>query len=380
MTIRSENLEGGKVKYILDVKIAFKRRRLSFPTKREAEEELLRLKKDIKENGESVAQYSMLQRAEWIYAQEIANNSGFSVVDACSHYARYKARPPITEGFRESITHFLAYKKPRIGKGYSNLKSMMNRFSRELAVKKVMDCDEDILFEWINGLTSTKANSAGEPVTSTTKNQYLKEIKSYFKWAKAQRMIAYSPAGAIGKFQASQDELEEKENRKEILTFRESEEMMHIVQRDFPDMAARVAALLFAGVRPEREAPSIRYEDIDFEGNTLHIRARYAKDRQDRYIDMPENLVAWFKWSLEKGYTLPTKNWDNRWDEIKPMVTSPWPHDACRHSFASYYLALNSEESTIKALGHGDHEMLFKNYRTLVKKDQANKYFDIVPC
>ena len=371
--------KSGQRKYILDCKIEGRRKRMRFDSRAEAEKAKADLRKDIRENGSHMAQYPPALRAEWVLAQEIASQSGFSVLEAVNHYVDYASKPPVTEDFKQAVQLFLDHQEGRIEKSsFGNLKSYLGRFKRELGVEKVMNITEEVLYEYLKNLMGTKQH-AGKPTSSTTKNQFLKEIKSFLNWAKSQRMIQYNPASGITKFKASQDELEAKENRKEILDAKESARMMEIVQERYPDMAARVAALLFAGLRPDREAASFTYDDIDFTDNTLHVRARFAKDRQDRYIDMPDNLVAWFKWAIDQKHELPVKNWDNRWTEAKKLVVDEWPHDACRHSFASHYLALNTEDKTIKQLGHGDYEMLFKNYRTLVKAKEAEAYFGIYP-
>ncbi len=53
---------------------------------------------------------------------------------------------------------------------------------------------------------------------------------------------------------------------------------------------------------------------------------------------------------------------------------------AMRHTFASNYLALYGAENTIKALGHGDYDMLFRHYREIVSEKDAQKIWDLLPA
>jgi integrase len=57
-----------------------------------------------------------------------------------------------------------------------------------------------------------------------------------------------------------------------------------------------------------------------------------------------------------------------------------WPHNAGRHSFASYHLAQNEDPGKLALeLGHPDPRLLFKHYRQLVTAKAARVYWDIVP-
>jgi hypothetical protein len=42
-------------------------------------------------------------------------------------------------------------------------------------------------------------------------------------------------------------------------------------------------------------------------------------------------------------------------------------------------VANDDAESTIQQLGHGDYDMLFGHYRTLMTKEQAEKIFSLTP-
>jgi hypothetical protein len=48
----------------------------------------------------------------------------------------------------------------------------------------------------------------------------------------------------------------------------------------------------------------------------------------------------------------------------------PWPHDALRHSFASYHLAkFQNAPSLALELGHQSNALIFSNYRRRVTPD-----------
>jgi len=58
-----------------------------------------------------------------------------------------------------------------------------------------------------------------------------------------------------------------------------------------------------------------------------------------------------------------------------------WPHNALRHSFASYHLAhLNDAAKLALELGHTNAHLVFQHYREVVRPKEAERYWQIKPC
>src|SRR5439155_23210649 len=58
-----------------------------------------------------------------------------------------------------------------------------------------------------------------------------------------------------------------------------------------------------------------------------------------------------------------------------------WPHNALRHSFASYHLAhFNDAAALALELGHTSAHLVFQHYRQLVRPKQAERYWKITPA
>ena len=57
-----------------------------------------------------------------------------------------------------------------------------------------------------------------------------------------------------------------------------------------------------------------------------------------------------------------------------------WPHDALRHSFASYHLARwNDAAALALQMGHTTTAMIFSHYRRVVKESDAARYWNMFP-
>lgn len=137
-----------------------------------------------------------------------------------------------------------------------------------------------------------------------------------------------------------------------------------------------LALCMFAGIRPA-EAEKITRADLlkDY----INIASHRAKTRQRRLVTRLPAFNAWLK--AAGKVELPASNLRRRLAEVRKHVKGlEWPHDVMRHSFASYHLALNSSpDKTAHELGHHNTDMLFRHYRELVTKKQAEEWFGIRP-
>ena len=377
MTIYEEK-RGRSRRFVLDRKLAGRRIRNYFSTKRKAEAAMAEQIREKRKLGDMFARYSEAVRVEWVMAHEIALENGFSVIDAVRYYAdRENAAESSHLTLGEAIRAFLRDKKQHLRpRSYVALESTLERFGDwNMALTKV---DRAVIIDWLE----SGIGKGGKPWTARTRNNYLTDLKNFFNWCVTEEYLNANPADRVRRYRASDEEMAKREDAKQILTPEESESLIRRLQSGHPDMVPRFALMLFAGLRPDREAATITWNEIDLEAGLIHVRASRAKDRQNRYIPISGNLREWLEWSQENGGELPCKNWRKRLDPIKQelgLFGENWPHDATRHSFASYHLALNGEEATKAALGHGTYDMLFQHYRTLVKADEAEKYFQTRP-
>ncbi|MBT5247286.1 MAG: tyrosine-type recombinase/integrase [Microbacteriaceae bacterium] len=140
-----------------------------------------------------------------------------------------------------------------------------------------------------------------------------------------------------------------------------------------------MALNLFCGIRPS-EVARMTQDNISFADREITLKAKQTKTRRRRFVDISDNCLEW----LKLGAKMPLHNLNHRWHALiveakKEMGYKKWPHDCLRHSFCSYYLAAhgNAAKTALQA-GHTE-SILFKHYRKLVKKEQADKFWAIFP-
>jgi len=92
----------------------------------------------------------------------------------------------------------------------------------------------------------------------------------------------------------------------------------------------------------------------------------YGRPVQDRRAKKESDRAKAIAWLEERK--LPVGN------------LKQWPHDAMRHSFASYHYALYQDEGhTAAQMGHSSSKMVFSNYRRKVRPKDAERFWSIYP-
>lgn len=370
MTI-SETMNKGRSYYVVDYKVAGKRKKKYCHSVESAEKEMAKLLKDKKKLNSAFLRYPEAVRVDWMLAHELADGA-FSIMEAVRHCLDkniFKAQTPI----EDAVITFLAdkFSSGITERSLNSLASTVNRFSEGHKGVMISDVSPRDVRNWLEGLE----------IATRTRNGYLTDLKNLFNWAEAEKLVRDNPCESLKKYRASEEEMVEIEGRKTILTVEETRKMMSIAVARYPQLVPRLAILLFAGLRPEREAAGQLWENIHMSERLVHVLKSKAKDRQERYIRMTDCLFNWLSWSKKRGHELPISNWRKQFDKLRSEagLMDEWPRDATRHTFASYHLVKHGAESTKDALGHGTYDMLFMNYRTLVKPKEADEYFCIAP-
>jgi integrase len=149
------------------------------------------------------------------------------------------------------------------------------------------------------------------------------------------------------------------------------------------DTLPGLAISFFAGVR-RAEIERLDWSEIDLKEGFIEITAANAKTAQRRIIQVSANLKAWLApHARNEGKVIKSPAiWRKGQEDARiGAKIKSWPHNAGRHSFASYHLALHEDPGKLAmALGHPDPRLLFKHYRQLVTAKAAKTYWSITPA
>jgi integrase len=168
-----------------------------------------------------------------------------------------------------------------------------------------------------------------------------------------------------------------------ILTVKQARGLMRVAKESDPDMLPALAIGLFAGLR-RSELFTLDWSEIDHEHRTIEVKGIKAKTRQRRLASVGDNLVEWLnRHRKTTGAISPERNiavFSERSHELAMKAEiAPWPHDAIRHSFGSYFLGKTKDENLTASEMGNSPEVIIKHYRALVRDADVARYWRITP-
>lgn len=291
--------------------------------------------------------------------------SGATLCDAARAYATAQAGPEqvwLADVIRAYLTRLEA--QGRAERTLQDYGERLNRLVNTVAVEYIGDITADHL---------SAALDAWD-VRGPTRNSYRRVWHALFAYAVRAGHIRANPADGL-------DIIAYAERMPEYVSVEDAAGLMSWVERNAPEWIAYYALGLFAGVRPAELA---RLDMTACSAEHVRIGPEIAKIRRARLIPCEPNLVAWLRLCPPDGPVRPTT--DNR-SAYASMTRHrslagvvDWPHDAARHSYATYHLALYHDAALTNAsMGHTSADILFRHYRGLASEADAKRYFTLAP-
>ena len=350
----------------------------SFQTRREAEQEKRRrLELVARSNGllEKFDTLSGQEKRNHYSLHERARARGYDLWDAVRHYEKVLQQG----GFKpisvvQAVEECLRDKEKEgiTPRSLQSLRSTLRRFATRHGGRAFAEVGHLEITEFVDALD----------VTLRTRLGYLTDLRTLFSWGIQKGHADMNPvlAAMPGKATRRRIMLAKRERRKEqVLSVEDCRALLGWVKEFDPALIAYPVLCLFAGLRPEREAPGIDWVDVTLEHIT--VDAGIAKDNETRIIEpLTPNLVAWLKFiQLTCPCPMPVRNLKRRWERAREVVRQ-WPHDAMRHTYASYHFAMFKDAGlTAKNLGHPNPTLLRKDYNNAVTEAEAEAFWLLSP-
>jgi integrase len=248
--------------------------------------------------------------------------------------------------------------------------------------------------------TVTRAELTGAAahmdVAESTRCSYFRAARALWRWAMAQEPQFATKDATLG-LQVT-PKRGDKQNDKPLAV-----DDVAAILANLPAKFRPAAALLFfAGIRPQEihgnGKPPMLWRCVNADDRIITVPANVSKTRRNRHLEeLPPTLWPWIgKPGKDDAPICPAQSqWLIRALQIaggfmskepgkngQIKILRPWPHDATRHAFASYALALTSDPGKVSLwLGHqGNPKMLFNHYLGLCRKADAERYFAIAPA
>jgi integrase len=222
----------------------------------------------------------------------------------------------------------------------------------------------------------------GLGLSGRSRNNYRRAIATLVYFAETR---GYLPKGTV----AIESVAVAKEEQGEIEVFT-PEEMARVLEAAEPALIPFLTIGAFAGLR-HAEIVRLDWSEVRWADGFIEVKASKAKTANRRLVPIPENLKSWLiSHRQPKGDVCPCVNmvqqlkWlaetvNAKWQKETPPGRFAWKHNALRHSFISYRVAQVQNVAQVALEAGTSPQMIFSNYRELVRPADAKAWFSIFP-
>lgn len=155
------------------------------------------------------------------------------------------------------------------------------------------------------------------------------------------------------------------------------------VLRTREEMIPYLAIAAFCGLRAA-EIQRLDWSQVHLTGpeRFIEVRANIAKTASRRTVPISDNCAAWLApYAKASGPVAPFERCDKQlFIYLAGKAGVPWKHNGLRHSFISYRLAIIKNVHQVSLEAGNSPQMVFKNYRQLVRESEAAEWFAITPA
>ncbi|MDC0322365.1 tyrosine-type recombinase/integrase [Verrucomicrobiales bacterium] len=351
---------------------AGKRKQKGFKTKDAAEEWAEARKKDSFQFGTDAA-LTVSERSTVVETRKGLNEVGLSLSDAVQFAIRYHKQKSQSLTIQELVEKALAKIKSD-GLSITHLQSTkrhLDRFANDFGKEPATTIEPETVSVWLNSLESK--------FSSRTINHHRASLRKLFNQLgrNHQNPVAdVNPKKVIG-------------SEIEVISPKEISKIISVACEEI--LPAFVIGA-FAGIR-DSEIKRLDWSNIDLEAGSILVTAKNAKTSSQRRVPIEANLSKWLKTFAKTSGPVWPENGRKLHDESKlkagfgnpenapeGVALKKWPHNALRHSYASYHLAQHKKAAELALnMGHENTSMIFKHYRQVVSEKSANNFWAISP-
>jgi integrase len=380
--IKKRVYPSGSVAWVVDCGMVDRKRpRFTYDTKGEAETKAQQLRIERENDGNAIFIVSAHDQTDAARALSILAPFNVSLSAAAEFYKTHAGLIQTKKTADQVAAELLE------AKAQDHL-SARHRKNLRLQLKEGFAADERFASRPICEITTRELEAwlRELDVSPTTRNNYRAALGVLFSFALRRGYVLKNPVTLAERAKV-------KAEKPAILTVAEARALIESAETDF---IPAVALGLFAGLRPESEVWPLDWRQIDFKDKTIDV-SQSKNLAGERFVKMSENLIEWLRPHAQKSGPVSASGdayycrlqisrdkaasvLRNR-EESCPNLEN-WGQDSLRHSYASYYYALNKNaHETAEQMGHvGGLRIFFRHYRNRVREEAAREFWAIRPA
>jgi len=347
-------------KYYAEVNRDYRRRRRTFDKEVQAQDWIDAIVRELEKQNKPMDAAAMrdAQTAARILPQ------GVTLTEAAMFFADVHGGADIPITVAEAAARFIQEKQAAglTSRSLQQIRYKLRRLAADIGPRFIQDVSGNLLIAWLDA----------HQYQGATRDGYRRTFRNFFGWCLGRQFTRHNPAEAIAV--AATPDL-----HPTILPVEKVADVMRAAEQLADDLCPYLALGFFAGIRPS-ELVRLQWDDV-----TDRVRVKsQRKTQRDRHVTIPSNLSQWIEsYRGNNGPVCPVtpKSRLKRMAVIKERACiERWPHDAQRHCFVAYHLALYQDPPrTAHEIGHASPGLLDKQYRNLALPEQAERYFQIAP-
>jgi integrase len=339
-----------------------KRVRHFFPTRDAADAYLHELRVKNENLGTKAASINPKLHVMTVECSERLKPYGQTIAGATDFYIRH-AEAARRSCKIEELTAMMLNIKKADGKSASYIRSMtaiFNRFNKSFAGRLVSEINAAEIDDWLRAI----------PLEPLTRNNHRRVLATLFGYARLRRYCTENPVLETTKAKI-------KSKPVEVLTPEQTRQLLECAD---PTIRPILAIGAFAGLRPA-EITRLDWREIHLDRGFIEVTAAKSKTASRRLVTILPNLKAWLELAAKQSGPVNPQNARKLTDAARLRAgLKDWPSNALRHSYGSYHLAhFQNSGATSLEMGHTTSSILFQHYREVVRPQEAQVYWSILP-
>lgn len=346
---------------------------------------------ELGEVGESFGSISEDERAALAFWRAFGNEIGSTRPELLGVLRKAKDEWTASKGsvtVEEAVEKFLAHQEAggASGRHLASLRSRLSRFTASHGKKLVSTITTGDFQDWLNGLRAKRADKEGEKLTTTTRINLSRSLRSFFNFAEERGWSSRNPVPAAKRSKNRAVKLAI-HKAPEILLPADVARFMDAVWFKAPGLVPFWALKFFAGIR-DSEAARLEWSMIDVKQGQIHLPAEVSKTGEGRSVKIEPNLAAWLRGHVKKSGRI-VKAETTRKRGFKKVLAHlsakgkafVFPSNAARHCFGTYHLFhfRNAGETALQ-MGHKSNPaMLHEHYKNPTAEKHAGEFWRIYP-
>jgi len=266
------------------------------------------------------------------------------------------------EAVREAVRarEQTGYSKPYL----ASLRLYLSTFARGREHAPLASITPAVIGEWFAG--------RHEAVSSMASNRG--RLRCLFATAKRRGWIVENPLDRL-------DPLRWLRKSPVILTVDQCSRALAFAKMEHPRMLATLTLMLLAGVRPE-EARKLGWDSVNVADGVVVVDSAASKVRRRRVVHLEPAAIEWLRFARVCRSELPVPRVTARRfiRELRDRLGLPaWPQDVCRHTCASYWLAMRQDAGYVSTQLGNSVPILQTHYVSLVTDGEAKRFWSLSP-